>query len=172
MAHEKVNDLGAEAADRRLLAPCGLYCGVCGVYIATRDNNEKFKEVLGKLYGSRPEKTACKGCMQADPPDLLYGFCTTCPIRDCVRHKGFYSCHQCSAFPCKFVKNFPIPVGMKVMNRAIPEWRDCCKRLGLAKGDLAFAKAQLDRYRCPQCTYPLFRGAKRCRGCGAPVDVD
>jgi len=26
------------------LAPCGLYCGVCGILMATRDNNEKFKE--------------------------------------------------------------------------------------------------------------------------------
>ena len=26
------------------LAPCGLYCGVCGVYYATKDKNEKFKE--------------------------------------------------------------------------------------------------------------------------------
>ena len=22
-----------------LLAPCGLYCGVCGVYMASRENN-------------------------------------------------------------------------------------------------------------------------------------
>ena len=54
-------DHEAESRDRRLLAPCGLYCGVCGVYIATRDGNEKFKAILGKLYGSEPEKTACKG---------------------------------------------------------------------------------------------------------------
>ncbi|HMA86582.1 MAG TPA: DUF3795 domain-containing protein [Desulfosalsimonadaceae bacterium] len=27
------------------MAPCGLYCGACAVYIATRDNNEKFKAV-------------------------------------------------------------------------------------------------------------------------------
>ena len=39
------------------LAPCGLYCGVCGILYATRDNNLKFKERLlgvykGKLSGS------------------------------------------------------------------------------------------------------------------------
>ena len=28
-----------------LLAPCGLYCGVCGVYYATRDKNNKFMAV-------------------------------------------------------------------------------------------------------------------------------
>ncbi len=29
-----------------LLAPCGLYCGVCGVYIASRDNNQKLKDQI------------------------------------------------------------------------------------------------------------------------------
>jgi hypothetical protein len=28
------------------VAPCGLYCGVCAIYIAHRDNNQKFKERL------------------------------------------------------------------------------------------------------------------------------
>ena len=57
-----------------LMAPCGLYCGLCGVYIATRDNNEKFKKVMGNLYGTPPEETGCLGCMQPDPPKQLYGF--------------------------------------------------------------------------------------------------
>ncbi|RLC19787.1 MAG: DUF3795 domain-containing protein, partial [Deltaproteobacteria bacterium] len=28
------------------VSPCGLYCGVCAIHIADRDNNEKFKESL------------------------------------------------------------------------------------------------------------------------------
>ena len=35
------------------LAPCGLYCGVCGVYYATRDENEKFLQKLLNVYKSR-----------------------------------------------------------------------------------------------------------------------
>ena len=57
-----------EIKNRDLMAPCGLYCGTCGVYIATRDNNEKFKAVMGGLYGTKPEETECRGCMQPDPP--------------------------------------------------------------------------------------------------------
>jgi predicted RNA-binding Zn-ribbon protein involved in translation (DUF1610 family) len=166
------NEPSTEAENRCLLAPCGLYCGVCGVYIATRDQNDKFKAVLGELYGSKPEDTECLGCMQADPPELLYGFCTQCPIRQCVRDKEFYSCHQCEDFPCVFMDNFPMPVGRKVIARAIPEWREFCANLGQEAGDVAFAQAQLDRYHCPDCGYPLFRGAKRCRSCKAPTDVD
>jgi len=29
------------------ISPCGLYCGVCAIYIAHRDNNHNFKERLG-----------------------------------------------------------------------------------------------------------------------------
>ena len=40
-----------------LISPCGLYCGVCAIYIAHRDNNHKFKERLVDLYkGEVPGK--------------------------------------------------------------------------------------------------------------------
>lgn len=161
-----------ESHDPRLLAPCGLFCGACGVYIATRDHNERFKAVLGKLYGTKPEKTECKGCMQGDNPELIYGYCKSCPIRDCVRKKGFYSCHQCNEWPCKYVQNFGFPVGKKVMNRAIPEWRQLCSTHGKENGCIKFAEAQLARYKCPKCGYPLFRGAQQCRSCKVSLDVD
>ena len=35
------------------LAPCGLYCGVCAILYATRENNVKFKERLVGLYKDR-----------------------------------------------------------------------------------------------------------------------
>jgi hypothetical protein len=36
--------------NEKFLSPCGLYCGVCGVYYATRDNNPKFLEKLLNFY--------------------------------------------------------------------------------------------------------------------------
>ena len=39
------------------VAPCGLYCGVCAIYIAHRDNSQKLKEGLVNLYkGEVPGK--------------------------------------------------------------------------------------------------------------------
>jgi hypothetical protein len=61
-----------EIRKKNLIAPCGLYCVACGVYNATRDENEKFKAVTGNLYGTKPEETECRGCMQPDPPKKLY----------------------------------------------------------------------------------------------------
>ena len=159
----------SEFADRRLLAPCGLYCGACGVYLATRNGDAKFKAVLGRLYGSAPEATECRGCMQPDPPQNLYGYCRVCPIRDCVRGRSLYSCHQCTDWPCELVTSFPLATGRRVMRRAVPLWREQVALHGPGAGDAAWARAECARYHCPQCGEPLFRGAQRCRACQAEV---
>ncbi len=152
-----------------LLAPCGLYCGVCGVYIAHRDGNEKLRNLLASLYGSAPEDTVCKGCMQPDPPECLYGYCQSCKIRDCVRDKGLTSCHPCADWPCEHIEAFPVPVGRRVMERAIPQWRDHVAKHGDQAGSEAWARAEAERYHCPDCGHPLFRGATRCRACRRDV---
>ena len=158
-----------EIADRSLLAPCGLYCGVCGVYIATRDGDDKFKAVLGRLYGTPPEETRCLGCMQADPPKVLYAYCRSCPIRECVLGRGLTSCQACDEWPCGLIDGFPLATGRRVIMRTIPLWRDHVARHGEEKGSVEWARAECARYHCPACGEPLFRGAQRCRACGEPV---
>ncbi len=149
---------------KELLAPCGLYCGVCSIYIADRDNNTKFKGVLKNLYTGiveSAEEIRCTGCRSEG---ILFKYCQDCQIRDCIIEKNYESCHQCDEWPCKYIKRFPIPVGKKVIKRAIPEWRD----LGTEK----WVESELDRYKCPECGNSLFRGAKRCNKCKITVDVD
>jgi len=158
-----------EIRTRDLMAPCGLYCGACGVYIATRDGNEKLKAVMGKLYGTKPEETECLGCMQPDPPKKLYSFCETCKIRNCARSRGCYSCHQCKQWPCNMIENFSYVVGTRVMKRAIPLWRAKVAEHGDEKGSIEWARAECERYHCPSCGKPLFRGAQTCRACKRPV---
>jgi hypothetical protein len=158
-----------EFRNKELRAPCGLYCGVCGVYIATRDGNDKFKAVMGNLYGTKPEETECLGCMQLEPPRKLYGYCKTCNLRNCILSKGFYSCHQCGEWPCHMIQNFGLATGVRVMNRTIPLWRAKVAEQGDEKGSIAWAKAECERYHCPECGNPLFRGAKTCRVCKAGV---
>jgi len=145
---------------KELAAPCGLYCGVCGILIAHRDNNIKFKERLTTVYGVSVEDIKCKGCLSND----LFIYCQTCSIRSCAIGKGIEGCHQCNDFPCKFIENFPLPVGKKVILRAIPTWREI--------GTKRWMEEEEKRYYCPYCDYKLFRGAKRCWNCQQPVDVD
>lgn len=161
-----------EIKNKDLMAPCGLYCGACGVYLATRDNNEKFKKIMGGLYGTQPEDTACLGCMQARPSGKLYCLCEPCEIRKCVKSKGYYSCHPCDEWPCDMIEHFGFATGKRVMKQAIPAWREKVAELGDEEGSVAWARAECERYHCPGCGHPLFRGAQRCRGCKKDVAQD
>jgi len=152
--------------NKKLLAPCGLYCGVCAVYIAHRDKNLKFKQSIVKVYHpftKTPEDIKCKGCLSQDKEEI-FAFCQQCGIRECVLEKGIEGCHQCEEFPCWRIKKFPMPVGKKVIMRAIPFWRE--------HGTEKYVEEELKRYVCPECGNPLFRGAKHCNKCKTPVDVD
>jgi hypothetical protein len=150
------------------LAPCGLYCGVCGVYYATRDENPGFLEKLFGVYRDRipgmeklaKEDLRCEGCLS----ETVSTFCRVCPIKDCTREKGYAGCHECDDFPCRFIDGFLMPVGKKVILRAIPHWREC--------GTEKWVADEEARYVCPDCGHKLFRGAKRCNECKSPVDVD
>ena len=146
--------------NKDVLAPCGLYCGVCGILMAHRDNNSKFKEILAGFYGVSPDEIACKGCLS----DERFKFCEECQIRSCTEGKNYEGCHQCGDFPCDLIENFPVPVGKKVILRSIPARRE----LGTEK----WVQQEEMRYHCPQCGSELFRGAKRCRNCKEPVDQD
>jgi hypothetical protein len=158
-----------EIRNKDLMGPCGLYCGACAVYIATRDGNEKLKAIMGKLYGTKPEETECCGCMQTDPPEKLYRYCQQCEMRECVKSKGYYSCHQCSEWPCVLVRNFGYATGVRVMKRAIPCWRAKVAEHGQELGSIEWARSECERYHCRACGEPLFRGAQQCRACKRPV---
>ena len=150
------------------IAPCGLYCGVCGILYATHENNLKFKEILAGFYSDKlsegenlsVEDIHCKGCLSSEP----FYFCKECAIKDCTTKKGYTGCHECNDFPCTLIKEFPIPIGKKVILRAIPYWREV--------GTEKWVIDEEARYICPECGHKLFRGAKRCNKCKIPVDLD
>ena len=144
----------------KLAAPCGLYCGVCSVYVADTNNDIGLKEKIAPVYGVTVEELQCDGCNS----DRLFKYCRTCSIRDCVTQKGFEGCYQCRDFPCKFTEAFPTEAGRKIMSQAISRWRE----LGTEK----WVEEENKRYRCPQCGAGLLRGARRCRNCRNQVAID
>jgi predicted RNA-binding Zn-ribbon protein involved in translation (DUF1610 family) len=148
--------------DRNLVSPCGLYCGVCAIRIATVDDNEKFRERLAPVYGVKPEELHCEGCLA--PVEKVWAYCKVCPIKTCAGERGYEGCHQCDEWPCAPIESFPIPVGKKVIMRAIPRWREV--------GTETWVEEEEKRYKCPSCGAQLFRGAKRCRECKETVSVD
>ena len=71
-----------EFANKDLMAPCGLYCGTCGIYLANRDNNEKFRAVMGNLYGHPARRNNLRRLHAAGPAKKsLY-------LLPDVRHQG------------------------------------------------------------------------------------
>ena len=154
--------------NKNFLSPCGLYCGVCGVYFATRDQNDMFMDKLIKMYQEKIPGLAklkradfqCDGCLS----DRLSIFCRVCAIKECTKAKGYEGCHQCDDWPCRHVENFPMPVGKKVIMRAIPSWRE--------HGTDKYVNDEEARYVCPACGNQIFRGAKRCNKCKNPLDLD
>ena len=69
----------------KLIAPCGMNCGVCMAYL--RDKN------------------TCPGC-RIDDPDKAYS-CIHCKIKNCPRLKkgGYKYCFECEVFPCAKIKH-------------------------------------------------------------------
>ena len=151
-----------------LLAPCGLYCGVCELHRATQAGDHAFLQRLVRIYARRVPEMApetvddllCDGCLSARRSI----FCRECPIRACVQQKELEGCHQCPDFSCSLIDQFPLPVGKSVILRAVPYRR--------ARGTEQWVLAEEQRYHCPECGQRLFRGARQCRHCHAPVDVD
>jgi Protein of unknown function (DUF3795) len=150
------------------LAPCGLYCGVCAILYATQENDMKFKERLVGLYKGRLPQSEnlsvkdirCKGCLSDEP----FTYCRKCDIKDCAAGKGYSGCHECGDFPCDLIEDFPMPVGKRVILRAVPHRR--------GMGTEKWVEDEEGRYHCPSCGHKLFRGAKRCNMCKAEVDLD
>ena len=156
------------------LAPCGLYCGVCAILIAHRDGNRKLKEKLVRLYqggtpgkgilpGSEdltPDDIRCRGCLSDD----RFMHCEQCEIRACVQEKGYEGCHQCDQFPCRYIDQFPMTVGKKVILRAVPYRRQ--------HGTEKWVRDEEARYHCPHCGNQVFRGVMRCNRCQAELELD
>lgn len=160
--------------NRDLISPCGLYCGVCAIYIAHQDNNQKFKKGLATLYkGGVSGKVMlpnsehlsardiqCKGCLSDD----RFMHCKQCEIRDCTKKKGYSGCHQCDEFPCQYIDNFPMTVGKKVILRAVEERRK--------HGTKQWVQNEEARYHCPECGNKVFRGVVKCNRCKTKLDLD
>ena len=161
-------------ANPALVAPCGLYCGVCAIYMAGRDNNLKFKKRLvdvykddvpgkGKLDNSENlsvDDIKCRGCLS----DEVFIYCKQCEIKNCTKEKGYSGCHQCDEFPCQYIENFPMTVGKKVILRTIPYWREV--------GTDKFLEDEEARYVCSECGNKVFRGVVKCNKCKADLDLD
>lgn len=87
-----------------MIAYCGINCLKCKNYLATQSGNPEdlanAAARLSELYKAevRPEHVICDGC-RIDKRHSY--FCSTsCKMRKCCIDKNFYSCIECTEFPC------------------------------------------------------------------------
>jgi len=145
---------------KELYSACGLYCGVCGVYIADHTQNQNLKKKLADFYGITVDQIRCNGCNS----DLTCKFCESCGIRECAKNKKIAGCHECDSYPCERITQFSNPIGKKNIMRCVPFRR--------AFGDNLWEQEEKRRYRCPNCGSQLFRGSKKCAQCKTQIITD
>jgi hypothetical protein len=78
---------------------CGLDCGKCPIYIATKNNDEELRKKTAEQFGLGVEKLYCSMCN--DEEEELFFWCAECPIRACARDRGFTTCAECLDYPCE-----------------------------------------------------------------------
>lgn len=127
-----------ESISEMLLAPCGANCTVCYKYHA--------------------KKNACPGCLVVGKKPE---HCRKCRIKDCVDEKGIVRCFECSAFPCKRVKNLDRSYQKRYQVSLISNAK--CAR---DKGVSAFLKTDSERLKCQHCGGVLIVQDKVCSDCG------
>jgi hypothetical protein len=148
----------------KLVAPCGLYCGACPMYLATQEKDEQKARAIMKGFFAPNSKIAlediqCDGCIGGGRTAM---FCRKCNIRDCAENKQKVTrCSDCKEFSCSLITNFNND-GM--LHHA--EVLENCRHLRDA-GIKEWAKMEEDRWRCPQCRANISWYDPACSRCGA-----
>ncbi len=86
--------------DRVLIAPCGLNCGGCPLYLAA--TNEVVRQQVATWQGVPADKLVlCAGCRSLKGVISAIGETTVCDTYSCVTsEKKVEFCYQCGDFPC------------------------------------------------------------------------
>lgn len=90
--------MSVQLDDAKLAAPCGLYCGVCPVFMAS--SNNALAEKLAQTMGLPPERIKCLGCKTEKGHIKIMGE-PVCPTYHCcIEQRSLQFCYQCKDFPC------------------------------------------------------------------------
>lgn len=88
-----------------LLGACGLDCGACPAYVATRANDaERIAAIAARWseeYGHyiKPEYVWCEGCTTEG--ERKCGHARECEVRACVLERGLANCARCDDYGCE-----------------------------------------------------------------------
>ncbi len=116
--------------EERLIAPCGMNCGICVSYQAMK--NELKKKGFHKQY--------CSGCRSCSQNCSLKRGCAK------LREGQVRFCFECEEYPCKKLKALDKRYRTKY-HMSMLENLEFIKKHGMDK----FLEREEEKWRCPEC---------------------
>ena len=138
------------------IAYCGIYCGACGIYLATEAGT---LDKIAEQTKIPIEYQACSGC-RSEKNNLC---CMNCSIKRCCLHKNIESCAECDEFPCSVLEAFDMDdyphhsgviESLKVISESGPE---------------ELLDLQQRRWSCTECNTSFHWYQDTCKSCGKKV---
>jgi len=87
-----------------MIAYCGIKCSDCQILHATRDDSEKARIEVAKIWSKqfgwdlKAGDINCEGCLSEG--GKLFSYCETCDVRKCAGEKAVENCAHCADFAC------------------------------------------------------------------------
>jgi len=95
----------------KLLSYCGLDCGECEAYIATRKNDRPGLEAVAADWSRRyagpnlgADACICDGCATGGRASAAHA--ASCGIRACASKRGVATCAHCPDYGCAILQQF------------------------------------------------------------------
>ncbi len=129
-----------DVLDPNLLAPCGMNCLVCYVFLR--------------------EKKPCRGCRAMD--DSQPDHCRVCKIKTCAAEREVVYCSDCPDFPCTVIKRLDRSYRQRY---AVNLVEDARQRQAL--GVDAYLLEEKMRWTCAACGGVVSLHDRVCSQCGA-----
>jgi hypothetical protein len=94
----------------QMIAFCGLNCGECEAFIATKNSDPELKKKIAAQWTEqfhhpiKPEDINCVGCASLEGAHI--GYCGQCEIRACGIAHGVPTCAACAEYGCGKLTKF------------------------------------------------------------------
>jgi len=152
---ENIDSGNHESPGKNLVAACGLYCGSCGIYLATQENDTEKLLQYAIVLNQSFDETLCDGCKS----DRKSAHCTKmCSFIGCTLNKCIEFCGTCQEFPCKELKDFQSKMPHRV---EILESQNRLQEIGWEQWLIEMK----ENYSCQQCNTVNSAYDMSCRNC-------
>jgi len=128
-----------------LIAPCGIFCGICASYLAYSKNIPKKKNRISHCTGCRPRNKQC-AYLKKNCPSLL--------------ENKILFCYECEQYPCERLLHLDQRYRLNYKHSPIDNLEEI-----KSEGISVFLANIKKRYRCAQCGGTICMHNQICYDC-------